>query len=300
MRAASRSEWLAVARSAEALGYATLVMPDHLQNQLSPLAALAAAAQATSRLRLGSYVVANAFRHPALLAKEAATVDLLSDGRFELGIGAGWRPADFEQAGLCLGSPRERIERLEEALQVIKGLFAEAPLTYAGRHYAVKGLVGTPRPVQRPRPPIMVAGGGRRMLSLAAREADIVGLLPRAPADGSDPARNLADGSAAATAQKIAWLREAAGERFNHLELSVLVKGVLIDDDRRGTAGVLAAWLGSTPEVVLETPYLLVGTLDQIVADIEARRERYGISYLVVPHRYLEEFAPVVARLAGR
>ena len=180
----SRAEWIGVARQAEVLGYSTLLIPDHLGDQLSPIPALLAAAEATSTLRVGSLVFDNDFRHPVMLAKEAATLDVLSGGRLELGLGAGWMKPEYERAGIPFERASVRIEKMEEAIQIVKGLFADGPLDFAGQYYTITGLEGFPKPVQRPHPPLHIGGGGQRLLSIAAREADIIGFIPRARADG--------------------------------------------------------------------------------------------------------------------
>jgi len=221
----SGTEWRGIARQAEALGYSTLLLPDHLGDQLSPIPALVAAADATSTLRVGSLVFDNDFRHPALLAKEAATLDVLSGGRLELGIGAGWMKPEYDQAGIPFDRASERIGRMEEGVQIIKGLFADGPVDFAGHYYTITGLEGFPKPVQRPHPPLHIGGGGQRLLSLAAREADIVGFLPRARRDGMG--QDVTDATPEALEQKIAWVREAAGARFDELELGVLVAQVI-------------------------------------------------------------------------
>src|SRR5689334_14735 len=280
----SGAEWRGIARQAEELGYSTLLMPDHLGDQLSPIPALVAAADATSTLRVGSLVFDNDFRHPVMLAKEAATLDVLSGGRFELGIGAGWLRSEYEQAGIPYDPPGVRVGRMEEALQIIKGLFADRPVTFSGTYYKVSALEGHPKPVQRPHPPVLIGGGGKRILSIAAREATIVGFLPIARPDGSGP--DLTDATSEAFAQKIAWVRQTAGERFDDLELNVLVAEVIITEDREQAAQFIAMTLASglqvTTEQVLQVPYLLLGTVDQICEDILARREQYGISYVTV------------------
>jgi probable F420-dependent oxidoreductase len=299
--ARSRDEWVAKAYRAEALGYATLVVLDHLGEQLAPLTALAAAAEATLTLRLGTFVLDNDFRHPVVLAKEAATLDLLSGGRFELGLGAGWERAEYERAGIPFDPPGVRVGRLAEAVRVLKGLFAEGPLTFAGRHYAIAGLDGQPKPLQRPHPPLLIGGGGRRILSLAAREADIVSFVPRALPDGTT---DWADGTAASVAEKVAWVREAAGDLLSGAqdqapEINVYVRGVAITADRHGAAERLARQVGVGVDDVLDSPFALAGTVEQIAEELRARRERYGISYVVVRDQVMEAFAPVVARLAG-
>src|SRR6266568_4197945 len=177
-QARSKEEWIALAQQAESLGYSTLQMPDHLGDQFAPVPALLAAAEATHTLRIGSFVFDNDFRHPVMLAREAATLDLLSGGRFELGLGAGWNRSEYEQAGIPYDSPGVRVSRMEEALHIIKGLLADGPVNFSGKYYTVTDLEGHPKPVQRPHPPILIGGGGKRLLSIAAREATTVGFTP--------------------------------------------------------------------------------------------------------------------------
>jgi len=285
--AGSGDEWAAKARRVEALGYASLVVPDGLRHSLAPLPALAAAAAATRSLRVGTYVLANDFRNPVLLAKEVATLDLLSGGRFELGVGAG-RPAaaaENRMLGLAFDPGGVRVARLAEALAVLKPLLAGQRASASGAHYGVVEAEISPPPVQRPRPPILVAGSGRQLLALAAREADIValGLPPDAPA--------------ATAAERIGWLREAAGERFAQLELNVNLMAVGQQVPR-----YLSAQLGLSAEALARTGSVaaLTGTTDQMCAQLLERRDAFGISYLMVSDELMEALAPVVERLAGR
>lgn len=303
--AQSRADWVQQARKAEDLGYSTFLVPDHFVNDLAVVPSLAIAAEATRTLRVGSYVFDNDFRHPAMVAKEAATLDLLSDGRFELGIGAGWYGAEYEQVGIPFDPPGVRVGRLEEAVTIIKGLFGEEPVNFSGKYYTVNGLMGLPRPVQRPHPPIFMAGGGKRVLSLAAREADIVGLHIKTYADGSGG--DMTTTSADATLEKLDWVRQAAGDRFDKLELNVLVSRLAITGNPRQAAEELEARAASdtirrgvTTELLLETPNALIGTVDGIVETLQMRRERYCISYIVVIDEHMEAFAPIVARLNGQ
>ena len=291
------TDWVERARRVEQLGYSILVVPDHFRDHLAPVPALTAAALATTRLRVGSLVFSNDFRHPAVLAKEAATIDVLSGGRFELGLGGGWLRAEYDQTGIPFDAPGTRIERLEEAVTIIKGLLAGERVTFAGRHYTIADLEGRPTPVQRPHPPIAIGGGGRRTLTLAAREASIVGLVPRARRDGSG--LDMTDLSDAATREKLEWVRSAAGDRFDSLEIHALIQAVAVADRRTAAADDLAARFKVAREVVLETPYVLLGTIKEMCESLRQRRERYGISYLTVFERDMEVFAPVVARLAG-
>jgi probable F420-dependent oxidoreductase len=263
--------------------------------------ALTAAAAATRTLRLGSLVLDNDYRHPVLLAKEAATLDVLSGGRFELGIGAGWLREEYERAGMAFDPAGVRVDRLEEALAVLKGLLTGPALTFTGRHYTVTGLESFPRPAQRPRPPILVGAGSRRMLGLAGREADIVGILPRALPNGTI-SEDLEERSPAAIARKVAWVREAAGDRFEELELNAMVTVAVADNHTRAAERLAAerGWGAAAAPQVLEMPSVLVGPVDRIVECLQARRERHHLSYYVVSDEDMEAFAPAVDRLAGR
>jgi probable F420-dependent oxidoreductase len=297
-RAASAQSWKDKARQVESLGYSALYLPDHFTDQLGPVASLMSAADATTRLRIGSLVFDNDYRHPVVLAKEAATLDLLSDGRFDLGLGAGWMASDYEQAGIPFDSAGTRIGRMEEALQIIKGLFAGGPFSFAGEHYQIKELDGSPVPVQKPHPPILLGGGGRRMLRLAAREADIVNVNFDLR-EGRVSPELVRTGLAAATDEKLTWVRDAAGSRIDHIELSVTIFLVTITDDRESLALAMAGALGSEPKEMLDSPHFLIGTVDEMVEVLQRRRDRYGLSYVIVPGEVAEQFAPVVARLAG-
>jgi probable F420-dependent oxidoreductase len=290
--------WAGLARKAEDLGYSSLFVPDHFGDQLAPVPALMAAADATTTLRVGALVWDNDYKHPVVLAKEAATLDLLSGGRLELGIGAGWLRSDYDAAGLPYDPPGARIARMEEGIAVLKGLLGDGPLDFTGKHYTVRGLEGRPKPVQRPHPPILVGGGGRRVLSVAAREADIVGINVnlRAGEVGPDAGANA---TAEATAEKIAWVREAAGDRFDDIELNVTVFFLLITDDREATAAAAARGFDLTPQQVLQVPHALIGTIEQMGEELQRRRADHGFSYIVVNDTGFEPLAPVVARLTG-
>jgi probable F420-dependent oxidoreductase len=289
--------WAERARRVEQLGYSILQMPDHFREQLAPVPALTAAALATARLRIGSLVFSNDFRHPVVLAKEAATLDVLSGGRFELGLGSGWLREEYDQAGIPFDAPGTRIERMAEAVTLVKGLLAGEPMHFTGRHYTIAGLRGTPTPVQRPHPPLVIGGGGQRLLSLAAREASIVSLVPRARRDGGGLDRG--DFGEAAFRQKIEWVRAAAGDRLAALELHTLIQAVVVTDRRAIAAEQLATRFKIGPELVLESPYVLCGTVEEICETLRQRRQTHGISYVTVFDRDLEVFAPVVERLAA-
>jgi probable F420-dependent oxidoreductase len=276
----SRAEWVSKARKAEELGYAILLVPDHIVIGIAPLTALAVAAEASSTLRVGSLVLGNDFRHPAWLAKEAATLDLLSDGRFELGMGAGYLPADYAQTGLSFDSPGTRVARLDEALDITARLLSGETLSFSGTHYTVTGLQGKPTPVQKPHPPIFVGGTGKRLLSVAARRADSIGV-------GFTVWRSeVAEVKPDDIERKIAWIRDAAKERFEHLELGYTVFHAVVHN-------------GHSPASLRTSPHVLTGSVEQIVAEVVERRERYGFSYVQIMEQQMEAFAPVVARLAG-
>jgi probable F420-dependent oxidoreductase len=291
--------WREKAKKAESLGYDILHLPDHFGGQFAIGPALAAATAATTRLRIGTLVLQNDLRHPALLAKEAATLDVLSDGRFELGIGAGGSfPPDFAWTGIPFDPPGTRVARLEESIRVIKALFAGGPATFAGRFYTITDYDGLPKPVQRPHPPFFIGGGGPRMLALAAREADVVGLIPTIhPASGRF---RMEQCISSAVAGQIDLIHQAAPDRFPGIELNILLQRLVVTDDTRGASEDLSReWPPLTPAEILDTPCLLIGTVDTIVDLLRERRERLGISYLVVFEHDIDAFAPVVARLAG-
>lgn len=284
--ARTAEEWVSKARRIEALGYATLVMPDGLRHSLAPLPALAAAATATSTLRVGTYVIANDFRNPVLLAKEAATLDLLSGGRFELGLGAG-RPgaeADNRMLGVAFDSGGVRLARLAESLGMLKQLLSGQKATSPGPHYATLDAEISPQPVQQPLP-ILVAASGKQMLALAAREADIIAL-------GVPP-----DASEASVVERIDWIREAAGERFAQLELNLNLMAVGQQVPR-----YVSAQLGLTAESLAQSGSVaaLMGSTDAMCETLLGRRERLGISYIMVSDELMEAFAPVVERLTGQ
>ena len=297
--ARSGGEWVAKARRLEDLGFATLCAPDHFDDQLAPIPALVAAAAATTTLRVGTLVLDNDYRHPLLVAKEAATLDLLSGGRFELGIGAGWLSSDYEQSGIACDPPGVRIDRLEESLAVVKGLLAGGKFSYSGRHYTVSDHPGTPVPVQRPRPPILVGGGGRRILTLAGREADIVSVNFNLRSGSIGPQVG-ATATSGATAEKVKWIREAAGDRFDQIELSSTAYLTMVTDDRDAVAAGLGVGFGLDAEQVLAMPNFAIGTIGQITDELERRRDELGFSYVVVGGECFEAMAPVVERLAGR
>lgn len=292
-----RDAWLATLGRIEDAGYSTFLVLDHFVRGLDPIAALGAAAAATSSLRLGSMVIDNDFRHPAVLAKAMATIDVLSGGRLEIGLGAGWLREEYEQTGIPFDPPGVRIDRMVEAVHFMKRVFVEDAVTFSGQHYATTNLVMPPKPVQQPYPPFVIGGGSKRILSVAGREADIAGITTRALPDGS---KDTADMTSASAARKVNWVREAAGERFDDLELTIMVSDVIVTGNRRAVAERLAGELNISAGDVLESPHLLIGTIEEMVTDLQRRRQQFGISYHVVVESNMEKLAPVVARLTGQ
>ncbi len=288
-----------LARKIEALGYSTFYVPDHfVDTQMAPMVAMAVAAEATTTLRVGALVFDNDYKHPAILAKEIATLDRLSDGRVELGIGAGWQLVDYDALGIPYDAAGVRVDRLEEALTVIKGSWGPESFSFSGTHYTITDYNGSPAPTQQPHPPILVGGGGPRVLRLAGREADIVGINPnlRAGAVTNDAATNSV---AEMIDQKVIWVREGAGARFDDIELQIRYFFAAITDDRRSLAEAVAPGFGLGAEAILEAGTTCVGTIDEICDQLVARRERWGVSYVVIGDDLFESFAPVVERLAG-
>lgn len=298
-RARSAAEWRERARRIESMGFDALYIPDHFDSQFAPFAALTSAAEATKRLRIGTLVLDNDYRHPVVTAKEAATLDVISEGRLDLGLGAGWMVDDYEQSGIRFDSAATRIERLQEAVRIIKGLFTGEPVSFAGKHYAVKGLEGYPMPLQKPHPPILLGGGGRKMLSFAAREADIVHINYDLREGRINPTL-VKTGLADRTLEKVGWVEQAAGRRMDHIELAMTVFLASVTEDREGFAASVAAGIEADSRDVLEMPHFLIGTVDEIADQLEQRRERYGFSNVVLPGATAEQLHPVVERLAGR
>jgi probable F420-dependent oxidoreductase len=297
--AGSRAEWVSKARRVEELGYSTLTVPDHLGQFFSPMPSLISAAEATTRLRVGTNVLNNDLRHPVLVAREAATIDRLTDGRLQLGLGAGHMKSEYDEAGLAYDAGATRVERLAEAVAIIKRLLQGGAVTVAGRHYRVTAHTIHPGPVQQPHPPLLIGGNGRRLLTLAAKEADIVGLSGITFREGGTRA-DVSGWTVAGVDERVRLVREAAGARYEQIEMSALVQRVVVTGQRREAAQELARrWTQLSADEILESPYVLVGTVDQIVDDLQARRRRWDISYYVTFEPYMEAFAPVVARLTG-
>ena len=295
-KAGSAKEWADIARQAEDLGYVSLQIDDHFGNQLAPIPAIMAAAAVTTNLKVGTLVAGVDFRNPVVLAKEAATIDLLSEGRFILGLGAGWLKDDYAIAGIDQADADTRIARLGEAVDIMRGLWGEGKFSYAGEHFSVAEVDGKPVPVSEI--PILIGGGGQKILSLAAQKADIVGINPKIVARSINP-KSMATAAADVVDQKIGWVKDAAGDRLDQIELELQVFVTKVTDDPMAFAEQLAPAFGLPPEVVLQAPYFQIGTVDQIADNLQGLRDRWGISYIAFQQDATAAMAPVVAKLAG-
>ncbi|MEY4080322.1 MAG: hypothetical protein RL430_752 [Actinomycetota bacterium] len=298
-RATTAREWADLARRAEANGYDVLTMPDHFTDQLAPVPALMAAADATTDLRVGALVFDNDYKHPVVLAKELATIDLLSEGRLEIGLGAGWMVSDYEEAGIPYDSPKVRIDRFVEGLKIIKGTMGEGPYSFSGDHYTVTNYNGQPKPLQKPCPPVLIGGGGKRVLTIAAREADIVGINGTLHA-GVIGTEAVATMTANAVDEKVAIVAEAGAHRLADIEMNIRTFFVKVTDDRAGMINAVAGMFKIPAELIEDSPFGLIGSVDSIIESIHAARERWGFSYFIVGGENIEEIAPVVAALKGK
>lgn len=289
-------EWAEQARRAEDIGYDILLMPDHFNPKLLAYGpALMAAAGATTELRIGTFVIDNDFRHPALLANELRTLDLLSGGRLEIGLGAGWQLEDYEKPGIPFDPPGVRVTRLVEAVEILKALFTQDVVNFSGAHYQITEMEGIGPGVQTPHPPLLIGAGGRRMIEFATQEADIVAIAHPARREGGlVPTIEREE-----VATRVDQIREVAGNRFDQIELNVLVQRVNITEDPESTINDLAEEWQKPVEEIIDSPYALIGPVDAIVEKLIRNREDFGISYYVVFAPHLESFEPVVRRLAG-
>jgi probable F420-dependent oxidoreductase len=291
------------AHRAEALGYTTYAISDHLLNTLAPNVGLAAIAAATETLRIGHFVLNNDLRHPAVLHQELASLDVLSEGRLEIGIGAGWNEPEYKASGIPFEPVPTRVSRLEEAVTILKGLFGDAKYSFQGTHYSITEMDGRPKPVQSPHPPILIGGGGKRVLRLAGREAQIVGFAPRIGAKVG----GFQSCTFEATREKLQWVKEAAGARFDEIELNTYpaFRPASVTNEPRKAAEELLKRInereasGLTVDELLDSPHVFIGTVNQLVAKFTRLRDELGISNVMVGSG-LTDFAPVVERLAGR
>lgn len=290
--------WRDLARKSESLGYSCLYIPDHFGNQFGPLVALTVAAEATSTMRVGSLVFDNDYRHPVVLAKEIATLDLASEGRLEFGIGAGWMKSDYDESGMAYDEAAVRVDRMVEGLEIMRRLWASEKVSFEGKHYTITEAQGLPRPFSSPHPPIVIGGGSKRILTIAGREADIVGVNPdlRAGYVGREVTAGVVTEK---WDERVSWVRDGAGDRFGSLDLQILTVSVMVVPNREETIAQAAPLFGLPAEVLSEIPLAVVGTVDEICDQLVARRERWGLNYVVVHEGELEAFAPVVERLNG-
>ncbi len=294
----SAKGWAELARRTEAAGYEVLTMPDHFTDQLAPVPALMAAANATTTLRVGALVFDNDYKHPVVLAKELATIDLLSDGRLDIGLGAGWMISDYEEAGMPYDSPKVRIDRFIEGVAVIRGAMAEGSFSFSGDHYTITNYNGQPKPIQA-RPPLLIGGGGKRVLSYAAREADIIGINGTLTAGVVGP-EALETMTAESVDEKVAIVAAAGAHRINDIEMNIRTFFVKVTNDRAATVEGISSMFGVSKELIDASPFALIGSVEECIEQLLERRERWGFSYTIVGAENIDECAPIVAALRGK
>jgi probable F420-dependent oxidoreductase len=294
----SAKGWAELARRTEAAGYEVLTMPDHFTDQLAPIPALMAAASATTTLRVGALVFDNDYKHPVVLAKELATIDLLSDGRLDIGLGAGWMISDYEEAGMPYDSPKVRIDRFIEGVAVIRGAMAEGSFSFSGDHYTITNYNGQPKPVQA-RPPLLIGGGGKRVLSYAAREADIIGINGTLTAGVVGP-EALSTMTAESVDEKVAIVAAAGAHRINDIEMNIRTFFVKVTNDRAATVDGISSMFGVSKDMIDASPFALIGSVEECIEQLLERRERWGFSYTIVGAENIDECAPIVAALRGK
>ncbi len=288
--------WRDFARRVEARGYDTLLVTDHMGQQVAAVPAMMAAADATERLRVGSFVFANDYRNPVMLAKEIATIDVISGGRVDLGIGAGWSVRDYREMGIAYDTPATRVARLEESVHLLKRLFSEERVDHSGTFYTVHGAKVLPRPVQRPHPPLMIGGGGPRVLRLAAREAQIVSFIPTMDARGRPRLGTL---SIRSLADRVARFRRYAGTRADEIDTNVWLLDAGVVGSGRGFVNAAATLAKRGANAMLQFPFLLYGTRSAVRELLRERRERFGLNYVSIPGQAMDEFGPIVEELRG-
>ena len=294
----SAKGWAELARRTEAAGYEVLTMPDHFTDQLAPIPALMAAASATTTLRVGALVFDNDYKHPVVLAKELATIDLLSDGRLDIGLGAGWMISDYEEAGMPYDSPKVRIDRFIEGVAVIRGAMAEGSFSFSGDHYTITNYNGQPKPVQA-RPPLLIGGGGKRVLTYAAREADIIGINGTLTAGVVGP-EALSTMTAESVDEKVAIVAAAGAHRINDIEMNIRTFFVKVTNDRKATVDGISSMFGVDADMIDASPFALIGSVEECIEQLLERRERWGLSYTIVGAENIDECAPIVAALRGK
>jgi probable F420-dependent oxidoreductase len=297
-QAASPAAWKELARATEDLGYATLYVPDHLDDQWAPMIALAVAAEATTTLTVGTLVLDNDFRHPVILAKEAATLDVVTGGRFELGMGAGWMSTDYDRSGIPMEPAAVRIAKLAESLTIMKSMWQTGRATFEGEYYTVTDAPSTPEPVTPGGPPLVIGGGGKRILTLAGQEANIISVVPSLAAGVIGP--EMAAGAVVEKyAERVSWARAAAGDRAGDLELQCWTALVQVVPNAAELFEKFAPGFGLTPDQLRAAPLALMGTVEEIIDTLQKRREEFGFSYIVVHEAEMHALAPVIAALAG-
>ncbi len=290
------TRWREFARRAEAQGYDVLLVTDHMGAQLAPIPAMMAAADATTTLRVGSFVFSNDYRNPVMLAKEIATMDVISGGRIELGIGAGWNTRDYRELGIPYDPPALRVARLEEVVVLLDRLLREEEVDFYGTYYKVRGARVLPRPVQRPRPPFMIGGGGARVLRLAARTADIVGFAPSLDAHGRPRPRSLTIGG---LRERVARVRKLAGDRAGEIEFNIWLFDAGVSDAARSFSRAAATVAKRSANAFVRSPFFMYGTRASLRDLLREQRSELGISYIAIPGQAMDEFAPVVQELRG-
>ncbi len=298
-KASSASAWREIARKIEGLGYSTLYVPDHFDDQFAPMIACTAAAEATTTLNVGTLVLDNDYRHPVVLAKEAATLDLLTEGRFELGLGAGWMKTDYETSGIPYDPPGIRIDRMVESLEILTQLFDSGTATFAGDHYTITDSVLTPTPYTEGGPPLVLGGGSKRVLTLAGRRAQIVSVVPSLKA-GEIGLEVAAQAAPAKYDERMAWIAEGAKDRAEKPEIQCWTMFTAVTDTVGEMYEQFSSLFGLSVEEISTTPVGVAGTVESIVEQLEERRERWGFSYIVIHEGEIDAFAPVVAALNGR
>jgi probable F420-dependent oxidoreductase len=288
--------WVESARDLENMGYSTLFAADHFHEGYGPITAMATAAVTTTRLKVSAMVMAVDFRHPTVVARELASIDLLSGGRLAVGLGAGYQIEDYELTGIPMDRPGARVDKLFEYVAILKGLFAPGPFSFKGQYYEITSLEGTPKPFEGRCPPFFLAGGGKRMLTFAAANADIIGVNPTLPSS-EHKAESAADAAPESIDEKIGWIKDAAGDRFSQLTIHAYFRFAKVTDDALGEAERLSKLFRVDAEHVLSSPIVLMGTVDEIVERLHERRERWGYSYFTVQQDVARDFAAVIERL---
>lgn len=295
--------WADSCRELEDLGYSSVLVPDHLDEGLGPIAAMASAAMVTTDLRVGSLVFDCDFRHPAVLARELATIDQISEGRLELGIGAGWKRTDYDCSGIPMDPPGVRVSRMIEHARILKGYLSGEQVDLHGEHYDVTGVAADVATHSPGGPPFIIGGGAPRLLRFAGSFADIVGVNPSIHS-GEIDSEAARDGMPERIDRKVAWVAEGAsgradGRGVDDIEFNAWLAAAEITEDRDGIAALLGEMLGVDSGTALESPIVLVGTQSQVIEDLQSRRERWGYNYTVIPGDRVRDFAPIVAALAG-